>query len=59
MTKPKQRPNRSRSGAQTICPICGKKLRGLKGQQSHLIDTHEMTLEKAKQIVAPMKGKRS
>ena len=56
MDKPKQRPNRSRSGAQTVCPKCEKRLRGPKGLQTHLVDIHDLKLDAARLIVAPLKG---
>lgn len=31
---------RSRSGAGTACPHCGKKLRGDKGLKAHLSEAH-------------------
>jgi DNA repair exonuclease SbcCD ATPase subunit len=31
---------RSRSGAQTACPVCHKKLRGQKGLKAHLASEH-------------------
>lgn len=34
------RRNRSKSGAQTECPDCGRKLRGSKGLKTHMADEH-------------------
>lgn len=31
---------RSRSGAHTPCPHCGKQLRGAKGLEAHIAQTH-------------------
>lgn len=39
MAKPRK--NRSRSGADTVCPDCGKKLRGTKGLKAHRAAEHE------------------
>jgi len=41
-----ERKNRSRSGAQTRCPDCGKKLRGEKGLATHLLQVHGKVLPK-------------
>ena len=30
----------SRSGAQAVCPLCGKRLRGDRGLAAHLADVH-------------------
>jgi len=34
--------NRSRSGAQTECPHCKKKLRGVKGTLTHIKEMHSL-----------------
>lgn len=44
------RKNRSRSGAQTKCPDCGKKLRGGKGLATHLLQVHGKELPKPKKV---------
>lgn len=44
----KRTQHRSRSGAQTKCTFCEKKLRGSKGLVTHLVDQHGMSLEEAK-----------
>lgn len=36
----KRTKHRSRSGAQTECPECKKRLRGRKGLKRHMIDEH-------------------
>lgn len=38
---------RSRSGAHTTCPHCGKKLRGAKGLAAHLATAHGVAAAKA------------
>lgn len=44
------RKNRSRSGAQTKCPDCGKKLRGEKGLATHMRDAHGKELPKPRKV---------
>ncbi len=40
MTKKSRTDKRSKSGAQTECPICKKMLRGAKGVKMHMDERH-------------------
>lgn len=48
MTRASRTDKRSRSGAQTKCPVCGKALRGAKGVKAHLAQEHAEPADKAK-----------
>ncbi len=48
MTKKSRTEKRSRSGAQTECPICKKMLRGAKGMKMHMDERHAGEGQKAK-----------
>lgn len=48
MTKKSRTDKRSKSGAQTPCPHCGKLLRGEKGMKMHLAEAHAVDVSKAK-----------
>lgn len=48
MAKKSRTQKRSRSGAQTPCPHCGKLLRGAKGMKMHMAEAHANEGQKAK-----------
>jgi uncharacterized C2H2 Zn-finger protein len=48
MSKKSRTEKRSKSGAQTSCPHCGKLLRGEKGMKMHIAEQHASGSQKAK-----------